>query len=49
MNYVEAFVRLINNEQKENMTVCEVGVYAADTSVEYLPIIKKKKIMVKRY
>lgn len=39
--HVEAFTRLVQENQRQGMVVCEVGVYAADTSVVYAPIVKK--------
>ena len=40
---IEAFVRLLTENQKENMIVAEIGVFQGDTTVHYLPIIKKNK------
>ena len=38
---VLSFVRLIKETQKNNMVVAEVGVFAGDTTVHYLPTIKQ--------
>ena len=40
---VEAFVRLVKENLKRDMTVVEVGVFNADTSVHYLPIVKERQ------
>jgi hypothetical protein len=40
-NYIEAFVRLVNDNAKKGMVVAEVGVFNGDTSVRYLPTIRE--------